>query len=116
MSVYDSERFHERVNYAARCLLAGSTSSRAFDTCFEMFDGDMVVTALVRRAEQQPHLSQAIIDWYSKDEKFPQTWIDAAAKYVNVTNLAAKAREIRNRERERNRLAVDALIATNQTA
>ena len=39
-----------RVRKAANLLKAGKTDSREFDNCFEMHDGDLVVTALVRQS------------------------------------------------------------------
>ena len=53
-SVYDSTNFKGRVNLAASYIAAGRSSTRSFDTCFEMNDGDMVVAALVRRAFADP--------------------------------------------------------------
>ena len=65
--------FKGRVNYAAQCLVNG-TRSRAFDSCFEMFDGALVVTALVRRAERNARLAAHIL---------PQ-WKETAAKYSAI--------------------------------
>lgn len=44
--------FKERVNYAARVIREGRRTSRKFDNCFEMNDGDLVVLALVKRANK----------------------------------------------------------------
>lgn len=113
MSVYNAEAFHERVNFAARSFLSGNTSSRAFDTCFEMYDGDLVVTALVRRCARTPFLHQAITDCWGG--KFPEGWITTAAKYSDVTNLAGKARSIRAVNRAETQLMLDELRRENQT-
>jgi hypothetical protein len=43
-SVYDRDAFRQRVNYAAQCYMRGTSYSRHFQTCFEMYDGDAVVT------------------------------------------------------------------------
>ena len=58
--VLDPEAFSARVNYAATCIMAGRTHTRTFDNCFEMSDGDYVVEALMRRAENNQLLSKAI--------------------------------------------------------
>ncbi|MTJ93896.1 MAG: hypothetical protein F8N36_13715 [Desulfovibrio sp.] len=80
-SVYDKDAYSQRVNYAAQCFLRG-TDSRHFDTCFEMYDGAAVVTALVRRAEKNPRLHSAIAAQWR--EGFPQSWKDTAAQFAAV--------------------------------
>jgi hypothetical protein len=40
----------DRINYAARIIREGRNTSRRFDSCFEMYDGDAVVAALVTRS------------------------------------------------------------------
>jgi hypothetical protein len=99
-SVYDQENFIGRVNYAAQCLVRRTgIGSRHFDTCFEMFDGDAVVTALVRRARKNPKLYAAIIqEWRGV---FPQGWIDCAERYAatptrKLSDLAREHRTKRN--------------------
>lgn len=54
MSVYDSDAFAERVNFAANYIRNKRTQTRRFDTCFEMHDGDAVAVALMRRAAADP--------------------------------------------------------------
>ena len=46
--------FRSRVNLAAAHIARGTPSTRSFDNCFEMNDGDYVVTALARRAAADP--------------------------------------------------------------
>lgn len=46
--------FRRRVNRASSHISRGTPSTRAFDNCFEMHDGDYVVTALVRRSAANP--------------------------------------------------------------
>jgi hypothetical protein len=46
--------FTARVNLAANYISQGRNSSRAFDSCFENYDGDAVVVALGRRAQARP--------------------------------------------------------------
>ena len=72
MSVYDTDNFMGRVNLAASYISQGRNTTRTFDTCFEMSDGDAVATALYRRAQKAPsgrlasnlwsYLSQASVE------------------------------------------------------
>lgn len=71
--------FQKRVDYAARAFTIGKTDSRKMDNCFEMFDGDAVVAALVRRAEKNPNLHAGIAKAFSSG--FPASWIETAQKY-----------------------------------
>ena len=45
-----------RVNYAAQIISKGGNTSRAFDNCFENYDGDAVAAALIRRSEKNERL------------------------------------------------------------
>lgn len=54
MSVYHNEAFAERVNFAANYIRNGRPTSRTFDTCFEMHDGDAVIAALIRKGRADP--------------------------------------------------------------
>jgi hypothetical protein len=57
-SVYSSEAFAQRVNYAAACISNWrGIGTRHFDACFEMCDGDAVVVALYRRSLKNPKLA-----------------------------------------------------------
>ena len=57
-SVYDTENFQGRVSLAALYISKGRETTRSFDTCFEMWDGDAVAVALLRRAERNPLVYQ----------------------------------------------------------
>jgi len=98
-AIYDPEGFAARIDYAAHCFVRGVRNSRSFDTCFEMWDGDEVVTALVRRTEKNARLRKAIAD--SWGGTFPQSWLDTAAALAHVprNRLADHARETRARRR-----------------
>jgi hypothetical protein len=94
-SVYDRDNFAGRVNYAAQCIMRGIIGTRALNSCFEMHDGDLVVSALVRRAQKNQQLHDAISkQWRGA---FPQQWLDTSAKYSDVPTrkLAEKAAEVR---------------------
>lgn len=54
MDVYKASAFEDRVNYAASCIVRGTTNGRHFDTCFEMGDSHYVTAALVRRVLNNP--------------------------------------------------------------
>jgi hypothetical protein len=95
-SVYDKDAFSDRVNYAAKCFLRGTSGTRHFDTCFEMNDGDAVVTALVRRAERNAKLHAAIARQWSGT--FPKSWRDTAEKYEHIPTLDLKKLAMKQRE------------------
>lgn len=53
----DSENFRGRVNYAAKVIAYGHRPTRAFDNCFENWDGDEVATVIVRCARKNQRLA-----------------------------------------------------------
>jgi len=53
----DPENFRGRVNYAAKVIAYGHRPTRAFDNCFENWDGDEVATVIVRRARKNQRLA-----------------------------------------------------------
>jgi hypothetical protein len=73
-----------RVNYAIQCIQRGSTDGRAFDACFEMFDGDEVVTAIIRRAEKNPRIMSALEHW-SKPQI--EEWKRTALRLRDLTDF-----------------------------
>jgi hypothetical protein len=52
--VYAPDAFASRVAFAAALIARGGETSRRFDTCFEMYDGDAVAAGLMRRAKANP--------------------------------------------------------------
>lgn len=50
--------FESRVNFAAAVISRDGAKTRNFDTCFEMYDGDEVVTLLYRRSLTNPKLAE----------------------------------------------------------
>jgi len=48
------DAFAARVAFAAAVIARGGETSRKFDTCFEMYDGDAVAAGLMRRAKANP--------------------------------------------------------------
>lgn len=53
----DPENFRGRVNYAAQVIAYGRRPTRAFDNCFENYDGDEVATAILRRSKKNARLA-----------------------------------------------------------
>lgn len=55
--------FKSRVDFAAKTISSGHRPTRTFDSCFENFDGDVVATALYRRANKRPDTKLAQNLW-----------------------------------------------------
>lgn len=68
MSPYTGNR-KDRVNFACAFVLSGRASTREFDTCFEMGDGEEVAARIYERALSNPAL------------------MDAAKRYLNLDSL-----------------------------
>lgn len=92
MSVRDPDAFYERVNYAIRCIQIGRTGTRGYDTCFEMYDGELVAVAIYRRAQADPALAVRLWTGIGRD-----VTLAAVARYADVPDrqLAQMARELR---------------------
>lgn len=52
------DNFSGRVNYAAAVIADRREPTRNFDNCFENWDGDVVATALWRRAQKNTRLAE----------------------------------------------------------
>jgi hypothetical protein len=52
--IHELEGFWDRVNFASAVIARNGEPTRNFDTCFEMYDGDAVAAAVVRRAKANP--------------------------------------------------------------
>lgn len=105
MCVYDPEAFEERVNYAASVISKGivPVNGRHFDTCFEMFDGDYVVAALVRRTLHNPNskLAQNLFQFLTRDsaiQHYEETkHLTRAELRQRAVEYAASTREARDK-------------------
>lgn len=105
--VYEREAFEARVNYAAKCFMLG-ISSRSFDTCFGMGDGDLVVAALVRRAMKNPRLKEKIGQgWKDLRDGLPIGWVETAAKYAHIPR-----RKLREESQKQIQIFVDRYLKT----
>lgn len=100
-SMTDFDNFSGRVNYAASCFMRGVRNSRSFDSCFEMYDGKIVVTALVRRCQKNEKLRNAIASAHGGT--FPEEWCLVAKdnKLCSTRKLATLAKHIRQMEQAR---------------
>ena len=76
--------FQYRVNMAASYISQGRSTSRSFDGCFENYDGDAVVVALYRRAQNKPDgkLARNIWRYLAKDSV-----TEMAAKYADLSRV-----------------------------
>lgn len=94
MSVYDPENFAGRVNLAAAYISQGRNVScnRTFDTCFEMYDGDVVAAAVYRRAEKNPKLAANLPRYLSADLRAATV---AKFAHIPTRKLADEARRVR---------------------
>ena len=90
MSVYDTEAFAERVSLACAVIASGGETTRTFDTCCEMSDGDAVAVAVYRRSRRNPDIRRNIWRYLSREYVLPIAW-----RMRRVRNLAQAAREER---------------------
>lgn len=95
MGVYHAADFNARVTLAAQTIARGGETSRKFDTCFEMHDGDAVVAALVRRARSNPVLAKNLPRYISAD-----SLAAAPQNLADHENLTGWARELRLKAQE----------------
>ena len=73
-----------RVDHAIQCIMHGRTNQRDFDACFEMYDGDEVVSAIIRRAEKNPVIMSALERW-SKVQV--EEWKRTALRLKDLTDF-----------------------------
>jgi hypothetical protein len=87
--VYEPDNFAGRVAYAAAVISRGGRTSRTFDTCFEMYDGEAVAVALLRRAERSPKIAANLFRYVCE-----KSTTEAAARLVGK-NMTEHARRLR---------------------
>lgn len=75
--------FLNRVNYAEKAFL-NREDSRQLDNCFEMYDGEFVVVALMRRAEKNPALMTALRAEFSQVSPSEWSWQRTADKHRRI--------------------------------
>jgi hypothetical protein len=104
MGIYTETDFAGRVNYAAKVISERRATTRGFDTCFEMNDGDAVIAALCRRAETNKRLAENMPQYLSA-----RSLAEIPPKYAGQ-NLSVVACHLRARARE----AFDRLLEARQ--
>ena len=52
--LHELDGFWDRVSFACAVVAHSARTTRQFDSCFEMHDGDAVAAAMVRRAKALP--------------------------------------------------------------
>ncbi|MGE0232440.1 MAG: hypothetical protein AB7O39_17225 [Flavobacteriaceae bacterium] len=90
----DPENFRGRVNYAAKVIAYGRSPTRAFDNCFENYDGDEVATVILRRSRNNARLAANLQRYLSLSS------IEAAAERladIPTRKLPEVARQTRAR-------------------
>jgi hypothetical protein len=95
MKRLSADNYPARVEFAERCFREGVSNSRDLDSCFEMYDGDAVVVALVRKTRTDPQLRRGIAAQWSGE--FPARWLETAHRYRTVPDkkLVKLATELR---------------------
>lgn len=92
----DPENFRGRVNYAAQVIAYGRRPTRAFDNCFENYDGDEVATVILRRSKKNARLAANLHRYLN------MVSIEAAADRladVPTRGLPEVARQTRTRQK-----------------
>ena len=96
MSVYEPEAFAERVQFAARVISEGRPTSRRFDTCCEMGDGDEVAVMVYRRSLNNPKIAANIWRYLSKE-----TVMAAVDRLANISSRAMARHAAKTREKKK---------------
>ncbi|SDQ36190.1 hypothetical protein [Pseudovibrio sp. Tun.PSC04-5.I4] len=87
---YRLPSFNQRVRYARLAFLRNE-DSRAFDNCFEMYDGAFVVAALMRLSETDSELKQAMQKDFSKFGLAQWQQTTASLAHIPTEKLSSKA-------------------------
>jgi hypothetical protein len=115
--------FSKRVAFAAKHMLAGNKSTRAFDSCFESWDGDAVAAAIYSETLKNENLSAvawrllSIHSAKSAFEKCPfgldfQAWSDALVSAAPTLESFAEAQAAALIESASEAAAVAAIATT----
>lgn len=105
----DPDNFHGRVNYAAQVISYGRRPTRAFDNCFENYDGDEVATVILRRSKKNARLAANL------HRHLSMASIEAAAdRLADVPTRALS--EVARQTRARRRAEFDARLEQQRKA
>ncbi|ANH09125.1 MAG TPA: hypothetical protein VGN93_30760 [Shinella sp.] len=93
-SVYRTDNFAGRVNYAATVISRKGGHTRHFDTCFEMDDATEVAVAVYRRSLKNPKLAANIWSYIARETVMRDV---EELKDVKTRDLPARAAQSRAR-------------------
>lgn len=92
----EPDNFRGRVAYAAKVIASGRAPTRAFENCFENYDGDEVSVAILRRAAHNPRIAANLDRYISR--KLAEACA-ARMLHVPTRKLPALAAETRARRK-----------------
>jgi hypothetical protein len=93
---FKPQSFNGRVRYAADLIASGARLCRAFDSCFENYDGDAVAVAILRQAATNPDLARNFGRYLNR----PRAEADAERwKHFNDEQLRREAARLRREGR-----------------
>jgi hypothetical protein len=93
-SVYRTDNFAGRVNYAATVISRKGGHTRHFDTCFEMDDTTEVAVAVYRRSLKNPKLAANIWSYIARETVMRDV---EELKDIKTRDLPARAAQSRAR-------------------
>lgn len=67
MNIYTKDQPAARVRFAVGVILRGTPTTRDFDSCFEMGDGDRIAATVYARALKNPRLMAALPKYLDMD-------------------------------------------------
>jgi len=93
-SVYNANDFQYRVDFAANVISRMWRTTRSCDTCFEMYDGQPVAAALMRRARANPAgpLAKNLSKYIREELAYED---DETTTHLTRADLAGYAAELR---------------------
>jgi tRNA-dihydrouridine synthase len=94
------DAFQYRVDFAASVISSGERTTRNFDNCFEMYDGDAVAVAVYRRAMHNPKLRRNIWRYITRESVVKKAWASRRKSRADLKTWAAELRAEANRKRE----------------
>lgn len=92
-SPYEKTAFASRVNLACSYISAGRRTSRTFDTCFEMNDGEAVGVAVYRRARRNPKLRAGLFRYLDRSFIVGEAWRNRRRPTRSLPAWAAELRQ-----------------------
>lgn len=95
---YEPDAYTYRVDFAAKRISEGGGTTRAFDTCFEMWDGDGVAVALYRRSRRNPKLKRNLFKYLNRSSVVQAAWRHRRRPTRDLKILAQELRAEKQRE------------------